>query len=238
MTFSTLFMTFLVYSIIGWIWESFYCSFKAKHFVYRGFLLGPYCPVYGCGVVAVLLLVPKDAGSLLNLYFNMVVIVTLIEYATSWLLEKLFKMKLWDYSEMPLNIGGRVAVPVSLFWGVGCLFLVKVIQPVIGAAVHDFDSFTRGFGPIILFLIFAVDCSTTLIFTLTAKKDVEAALDFSDPENAAVKEYRIESIIQNYEPHISRDSVKSFIENKERKLLHDRNLNRLMHNFPNMKFKK
>lgn len=95
-----LFMTFLVYSVIGWLWESFYCSMKARHYVYRGFLLGPYCPVYGFGVASVLILVPENAGTLLNLYFNIVVIVTIIEFITSWMLEKFFGMKLWDYTKV------------------------------------------------------------------------------------------------------------------------------------------
>lgn len=235
---TTLFMTFLVYSVIGWLWESFYCSIKAKHFVYRGFLLGPYCPVYGFGVTAVLLLVPKHYGSLLNLYFNMIVIVTIIEYLTSWLLEKLFKMKLWDYSEMPLNIGGRVAVPVSLFWGIGCLFLIKVIQPIIGKGIQDFDSFTRGIGPVILFLVFMGDVLTTLIFTLTAKKEVSAIIDTSDPQNAAIKEYRLDHLIKNHEPHANLGKIKHYLSQTPHKLLHQRNLHRLIENYPNIRFKK
>ncbi len=92
----TLVMTFIVYSVIGWLWETFYCSLKDRRFVFRGFLLGPYCPVYGFGVAAVLLLVP-DSGSLLTLYFNSLVIVTVIEFIGSWFLERFFNMKLWDY---------------------------------------------------------------------------------------------------------------------------------------------
>ncbi|MCG6979350.1 hypothetical protein K9859_11925, partial [Lactococcus lactis] len=92
-----IFMTFIVYSFVGWIWETFYCSFKDRHFVFRGFLLGPYCPVYGFGVSAVLLLVP-DTGNLFSLYLNTIVIVTVVEFIGSWILEKFFNMKLWDYS--------------------------------------------------------------------------------------------------------------------------------------------
>ncbi|MDN6617893.1 MAG: hypothetical protein L0L25_13905, partial [Enterococcus sp.] len=186
-----LFMTFLVYSVIGWLWESFYCSLKARHYVYRGFLLGPYCPVYGFGVASVLILVPENAGTLLNLYFNIVVIVTIIEFITSWMLEKFFGMKLWDYTKVPLNIEGRVAVPVSLFWGVGCLILMKVINPVIQDGIQEFIDATNHLGPVILAALFAADVASTLIFTLTTKKEVSSVIDTSDPENAAVKEFRL-----------------------------------------------
>lgn len=232
-----LFMTFLVYSVIGWLWESFYCSMKARHYVYRGFLLGPYCPVYGFGVASVLILVPENAGTLLNLYFNIVVIVTIIEFITSWMLEKFFGMKLWDYTKVPLNIEGRVAVPVSLFWGVGCLILMKVINPVIQDGIQEFIDATNHLGPIILEALFAADVASTLIFTLTTKKEVSSVIDTSDPENAAVKEFRLKHLISNHHSSTSREQVLKMIKERPKNLTR-RNLNRLAKNYPNMHFKK
>lgn len=237
MSLEDIFMTFITYSFVGWVWESFYCSIKDRHFVYRGFLMGPYCPVYGIGVTAVLLLVPSDSGTLLNLYFNAVVIVTIIEFITSWLLEKLFNMKLWDYTNVPLNIDGRVAVPVSLFWGVGCLLLIKVINPVFQGVIHSFITKTNGIGPIILGLIFAADVITTFIFTLTTKKDVESVIDESDKENAAVKEFRWKHLVSNRKSSVGRNKVLNYMKGK-RKNLRLHNLNRIVKNYPNMIFKK
>ncbi|MGX6969319.1 putative ABC transporter permease [Vagococcus bubulae] len=230
-------MTFITYSIIGWLWESVYCSFKARHFVYRGFLLGPYCPVYGFGVTAVLLLVPDKSGTLLNLYFNSVVIVTIIEYLTSWLLEKLFNMSLWDYKSVPLNIEGRVAVPVSMFWGVGCLFLIKVINPVIQDGINQFSNMTHSIGPILLFIVFITDVVTTLSFTATTKKEVAASIDTSDSENASIKEYRLKRLFENEESDHNRLKVLHELRKKPLKLRHH-NLNRLLKNYPNLKLKK
>lgn len=230
-------MTFITYSFIGWLWESFYCSIKAKHFVYRGFLLGPYCPVYGFGVTAVLLLVPEHVGSLLNLYFNVVVIVTVIEYVTSWLLEKLFNMTLWNYSKIPMNIDGRVAVPVSLFWGVGCVLLIKVINPNIQDMIHDFVSATNGIGPITLFAIFMVDVISTLIFTETTKKEVESVVDNSDPENASIKEYRMKHLFNNEKPSAVRERILHSLKSKPMKIRHY-TLSRIVKNYPNIIFNK
>ncbi|MGX7023244.1 putative ABC transporter permease [Vagococcus hydrophili] len=236
-TFFQLFMIFIVYSMIGWLWESFFCSFKAKHFVYRGFLLGPYCPVYGFGVLSVLLLVPKEYGTLLNLYFNIVVIVTIVEYVTSFLLEKLFSMELWDYKEVPLNIHGRVAVPVSIFWGVGCLFLIKVIHPEIEKLIGFLNAETNGWLPLILFVLFGLDALTTFIFTMTTKKEVEHLVDTSDSENAVIKEYRLKHLFINAEESLSRQSILSHLKTKKPHLKH-RNLQRIVKNYPNFKLKK
>lgn len=230
-------MIFITYAVIGWLWESVFCSFKAKHFVYRGFLLGPYCPVYGFGVVAVLLLIPKEYGTLLNLYFNIVVIVTIVEYVTSWLLEKFFNMQLWDYSKVPLNIHGRVAVPVSVFWGIGCLFLVQVIQPRVEEMISFLDQLTNGWLPIILFVVFSMDVLSTLLFIVTTKKEVEAVVDTSDSENAAVKEYRLKHIFINVEESVSRKRLLTNLSTIKPQLKH-RNLRRIVSNYPNFKVKK
>lgn len=232
-----LFMTFIIYSIVGWLWESIFCSIKAKHFVYRGFLLGPYCPVYGFGISAVLLLVPDKSASLLNLYFNAVVIVTVIEYITSWLLEKLFKMKLWDYTNVPLNLNGRVAIPVSLFWGLGCVLLIKVINPVVQQEIQHFIEQTHKIGPVLLFLLFAVDVISTFIFTMTTKKEVSAAIDTSDAENAGVKEFRWKHLLDNRKPSVNRTKILGKLRERPMNLKHH-NLNRILKNYPNVTLKK
>lgn len=230
-------MTFITYSIIGWLWESVYCSIKAKHFVYRGFLLGPYCPVYGFGVTAVLLLVPEYSGSILNLYFNVVVIVTVIEYVTSWLLEKLFNMSLWNYSKIPMNIDGRVAVPVSLFWGVGCVLLIKVINPHVQVVINEFIKGTNGIGPVVVLAIFMADVISTLIFTETTKKEVESIVDDSDPENAGIKEYRMKHLFTNDKSTTVREKVLHSLKSKPMKMRHYA-LSRIVKNYPNIIFSK
>lgn len=230
------FMIFYTYSIIGWVWETVYCSFKSKHIVYRGFLLGPYCPVYGFGMIAVLLLVPKQAGTVLNLYLNMIVIVTVIEYLTSWLLEKLFNMRLWDYSNIPLNISGRVAIPVSAFWGIGVLFLYQFIEPLVEHIVIRFIQATHSIGPLLLFLFFIIDVGTTFGFTLMMKDEVAKIIDTSNKENAPIKQYRLEHLFTNR----GRDEYTQLIKktlSKKKHTLKEKNLLRLIYHYPNILFK-
>ncbi|MGX7031386.1 putative ABC transporter permease [Vagococcus zengguangii] len=231
-----LFITFIIYAFIGWLWETVYCSFKARHFVYRGFLLGPYCPVYGFAVVSVPLLVPKNYGTLLNLYFNTVVIVTLIEYVTSWLLEKLFNMQLWNYKEVPLNIEGRVAVPVSMFWGIGCVFLIKVIQPVIHELTTSFLNATANWGVIVMASVFILDLLSTLTFTYTTKAEVAKVIDQTDTENAVFKEYRLAQLFKNRREHPTRQKLLYHLNRHYHWQQHT--LRRITKNYPNIYFKK
>ena len=110
--FSIVVLLFFAYSFIGWLWETIYCSFNARHFVYRGFLLGPITPIYGFGILGVLYFVDPYQKNIFVLFFVSAILVSLLEYVTSFLLEKLFSLSLWDYNDVPLNINGRVAVPV------------------------------------------------------------------------------------------------------------------------------
>lgn len=120
---------FYLYSFIGWLWETVYCSMKARHFVYRGFLIGPITPIYGFGILGVLYLIEPFQNNILLLYLLSTVLVTALEYVTSYALEKLFSASWWDYKDVPFNINGRVALPVSVFWGFGCLFIVRILHP-------------------------------------------------------------------------------------------------------------
>lgn len=121
--------TFFLYSFLGWCGEVIFAACKTGHFVNRGFLAGPVCPIYGVGVVAVTLLISPIRAHLLQAYLVAVVVPTAIEYFVGWLAHKVLGMRLWDYSRMPLNIGGYVCLLFSMVWGLGCMVVVYWIQP-------------------------------------------------------------------------------------------------------------
>ncbi len=95
-------------------------------------------------------------------------IVTVVEFIGSWILEKFFNMKLWDYSTLPFNIEGRVAVPVSLFWGVGCIILIKLVNPPVQNWIHDFNAITHSWG--VLLILIATKSLLRPLKTLTILK--------------------------------------------------------------------
>ena len=126
-----LLLYFFLYSFLGWCTEVAYATVKERRFVNRGFLGGPWCPLYGVGVSAVVTLLDGFQDSLLLLYLSSFVLVTLIEGMTGFIMDKIFHHKWWDYTGLPFNIGGYVCLPFSIAWGAACLVIVKGVHPVI-----------------------------------------------------------------------------------------------------------
>ena len=113
-----LLLYFFLYSIIGWILESVYKSILEKRVINSGFLHGPYCPIYGFGAVILLLATKKMYGKPFQKFLIATIIFTLFEYIVSLLLEVIFGLRWWDYSNDFLNIQGRVSLMYTIFWGI------------------------------------------------------------------------------------------------------------------------
>lgn len=126
---------FFVYGLLGWCTEVAFAAWKEHRFVNRGFLNGPICPIYGIGVGVVVQFLTPYKDSLLILYITSVILVTALEWATGFILEKVFHNKWWDYSNMPLNLNGYVCFLFSLIWGVACVIIVDFIHPLIHTAL-------------------------------------------------------------------------------------------------------
>ena len=94
-TLTQLIVYFFTYAVIGWLWETVYCSIKDHHYDYRGFLFGPYCPVYGFAVTTILVFTYRVRDNILLLFLVGIIVATLFEYFASLFLEKVFHMKLW-----------------------------------------------------------------------------------------------------------------------------------------------
>jgi len=120
---------FLIYGFLGWCTEVAFAAFKHRKFVNRGFLYSPICPIYGIGVLCVVSVLNVYAEKTMLLYITSVIITTVLEWITGFLLEKLFHHKWWDYSNIPFNISGYVCLPFSLIWGIACVVIIKWIHP-------------------------------------------------------------------------------------------------------------
>ena len=125
------FVYFVLYSFLGWVCETIYCSIDDKKFVNRGFLNGPFCPIYGTGALLVIDIFMKYKDDLVVLFILSVVITSIVEYITSYLLEKIFNLQLWDYSTYFFNLNGRVCLKNSLLFGVLSILAVEVIHPAV-----------------------------------------------------------------------------------------------------------
>ncbi len=123
---------YFICSILGWIMEVLYAYSVFGTFVDRGFLYGPMCPIYGWGAVAMVLVtekIRKKKVNTLGIFLIVTAIFTVLEYITSLVLELIFNLRWWDYSNYFLNINGRVCLIFSIFFGFMGIVFVKKIYP-------------------------------------------------------------------------------------------------------------
>ena len=124
-------LSFFVLSCLGWCYESFLCSlYKYGHFINRGFLLGPCCPIYGAGAVICWLLF-RSVESLPLLFLASALCCSVLEYVTGWSMERMFHARWWDYSSVPLNLHGRICFRGAVLFGLLSVLACKGIVPVL-----------------------------------------------------------------------------------------------------------
>ena len=122
---------FYIYSFLGWLWETCYVSVRKGKLINRGFINGPLCTIYGCGALAVYLILLPISDNLLLLFVGGVVVATALEYVTAVLMENIFHTSWWDYSDNKFNFQGRICLGCSLGWGVFTVGLFRVLHPVV-----------------------------------------------------------------------------------------------------------
>ncbi len=120
---------FILFSFVGWLCETVFCSIAEKKFVYRGFLNGPICAVYGFGGLIVVYLLAPFRENILLLFLMGMFATTVLEYLTSYVLELVFQTRWWDYSERKFNLNGRVCLQFSLMFGVLAVLGVNLLYP-------------------------------------------------------------------------------------------------------------
>lgn len=120
---------FIVYSFLGWVWESCYVSAKSHRFVNRGFVSGPFVTIYGVGAVVIYVTLRPLGAYPALLYCGGLVVATVLEYVTGVLMEAIFHTSWWDYSEKKFNFRGKICLGSSLAWGAFTLLLFYVIHP-------------------------------------------------------------------------------------------------------------
>lgn len=165
---------FFIYAFLGWCTEVCYAATIRGRFVNRGFLNGPWCPVYGFGVVIVLSFLEPLKDNLLLLFLGSVVLTSALEWLTGFVLEKLFAQRWWDYSDQPFNISGYICLRFSLAWGFACVFVVKLLHPTVLLLIRVIPHFLGVCLLTILGIIMAVDLAATV--TTIAKLNRRLAL--------------------------------------------------------------
>lgn len=167
------FLLFLLYSIIGYIAEIICVSLTCKRLVFnRGFLIGPYLPIYGFGALIMVLFLKRYESDLVALFIMGAFFCTVLEYFTSLVMEKIFKLRWWDYSDKKFNINGRVCLDNAILFGIGGVLVVKVVQPILAEFIYLLPSWLTICLAIFLFIVFISDIVESCYITARLKINV------------------------------------------------------------------
>ena len=157
---------FFVYGLLGWCAEVIFAAVKEHRLVNRGFLCGPICPIYGFGMVALLYVARALGAPGLPLSVPVVFVVggvltTLLELVAGWGLYRLFRIRWWDYTGIPFNLGGYICPQFSLLWGLGSVVMVKGLHPLLARLGDRIPLQALLPLDLILLLVFAVDTAAS-----------------------------------------------------------------------------
>ncbi len=161
-TISMLFLLFIIYSFLGWCMEMVVCYIATKEWVNRGFLIGPICPIYGCGCLLMILLLEKYLKDPFVLFVMAMLLCSLLEYFTSYLMEKLFKARWWDYSHKKYNINGRICLDNILAFGILGLLMMYLINPFVAKMLGYVSLNIINIVAIVIAVIFVIDNAISL----------------------------------------------------------------------------
>ncbi len=148
---------FYIYCFFGWCFESGYASIKNKRLENRGFLRGPYIPIYAFGAIFVLIITDSFQGNIFEVYFSGMIAATVLEYVTGYIMEKLFKVKYWDYSDHKFNLNGYISLSTSIAWGFLSVALTDFLQVNVYKFVSSLAKTTLKTSVIIISIIFFSD---------------------------------------------------------------------------------
>ena len=162
MKLTEIFLLFIIYAILGWIVEVINNIVINKKFVNRGFLIGPYCPIYGVGGVIATIFLTKYKESIIVLFVMSMFLFALLEYFTSYLMEKLFKARWWDYTDYRFNINGRICLETLIPFGLLGCFAIYVVNPILFSIYSMTNIFVLRFIALVLFIIFIIDFTISL----------------------------------------------------------------------------
>lgn len=154
---------FLVYSFLGYVSEVIYCSVGQRRLVNRGFLFGPWLPIYGFGGLIVVIFLDPLSPYPIAVFICAFLLTSVLEYFTSWLLERIFSVKLWDYSRMKVNINGRVCLLNSTLFGIMGLAAEYIVQPFMSRIAHSIPSAYLHPLAMLISIAFSVDTTFSVI---------------------------------------------------------------------------
>ncbi len=166
-------LSFLIYSVAGWIWESLVCPILTNNPIHNsGFLTGPVVPIYGAGAVTVNILFSQN-DSLLSIFLEGACVACVIEYLTSYVMEKIYHRRWWDYSNKRFNVNGRICAEGFVVFGLFSVVSIKYLDPRMAAWLATYDLIPLVVVATIGMTLFVTD----LIMTINQMAHLQEKLD-------------------------------------------------------------
>lgn len=164
------FLLFIIYAVCGWIMEVICSLVNLKKFVNRGFLIGPYCPIYGYGAILITLLLKKYLEDPFTLFIMAIILCGVLEYLTSYVMEKVFHLRWWDYSKKKFNINGRVCLDTIIPFGILGIIIMYVTNPFILDKLNLLSSTALNIIFYVSITVYIIDNIVSLITIFGIKK--------------------------------------------------------------------
>lgn len=186
---------FMLYAFAGWLLEVIVAYFNQRKFVNRGFLIGPYCPIYGYGIILIILLIGKNRTDLLGIFLKSMVIAGVLEYFTSYFMEKIYKFRWWDYSNKKYNINGRVCLETLIPFGLLGLLFYNYIHPSVVSLVDKLPNEALLIIASVLLVIYIIDniISNKMLYKISSKVSRNAKDNTIEIKKQFIKWYREQS---------------------------------------------
>ncbi|MBQ7802380.1 hypothetical protein IJ380_00740 [Candidatus Saccharibacteria bacterium] len=179
---------FFVYALAGYFIEVTLCSFAEKKVVNRGFLFGPLIPIYGFGVIFILLVTAPFKDDLGLTFLAATALCSILEYVTSWAMEKIFGIKWWDYTKSDrFNLNGRICLRNCLAFGIAGVMIVKYVHPLVVRALAPLPEKFSLILAIVLVVLFLIDLVASTYAVEKVKRSIKLKFITGDQTNEIKK---------------------------------------------------
>lgn len=185
------FILFIIYACAGWLMEVVGKLIQYKRFINRGFLIGPYCPIYGFGALLITFLLQKYTEDPFILFIMAILICGILEYLTSFFMEKIFKARWWDYSKRKFNINGRICLETIIPFGILGLFIIYISNPILIQQIIKIPEVWLNIISISLFMIYIIDniiSNTVVRYVKKTEKNFGKELDNTEEMTQKIRE--------------------------------------------------
>lgn len=183
----------IIYSFIGWLIEVTFVSIGKRKLINRGFMLGPVVPIYGFGGLFIIFFLSKYEKNYITLFFMSMWICAILEYITSFVMEKIFKLRWWDYSDRKFHINGRVTLDNLILFGILGVITMVFVNPHVTNIYNNFNTLYLNIFLMVTYIVFILDFITSFKLTYNIKLDIKTHYKDSTEE---IKQ-KIKELYQN-----------------------------------------